>query len=186
MPTIRPQGRFRNSSTRASLRLASRVPLASNSGARPNGGLMTGAATPPGWNRAKSSLSGKIPSSQTRPKTRTRSQKLRPYGLKNEDTRNFLGQRERSQILRHYGAFHGLKNEDTSISTSTTGSVCADGDVRSPVGGVAAEGEAFPRVADAALLPADDWRRNGKSPTERLNGDDDDLRIPDFLRRTLS
>ncbi len=121
---------------------------------------------------------------QDQSKSRTRSQKLRPYGLKNEDTRNFLGQPERSQILRHYGAFHGLKNEDTSISTSTTGSVCAAGGVRSPIG-VAAEGGVFPRVADAALVPADHLRRNSKSPTERLDGEDDDLRIPDFLRRTL-
>jgi hypothetical protein len=48
---------------------------------------------------------------------KTRSQKLRPYGLKNEDTRNFSEPAPRSQILRHCRAKHGLKNEDTSIST---------------------------------------------------------------------
>lgn len=35
-------------------------------------------------------------------------------------------------------------------------------------------------------LPADDWRRNGKTEAERLHSPDDDLSIiPEFLRRTV-
>ena len=37
-----------------------------------------------------------------------------------------------------------------------------------------------------ALRPAaDDWRRNSKTEAKRLNSPDDDLSIPEFLRRTV-
>lgn len=48
-----------------------------------------------------------------------------------------------------------------------------------------------PSKTDASLNPtptpaADDWRRNSKTPAERLNAPTDDLSIPEFLRRTVN
>jgi hypothetical protein len=47
------------------------------------------------------------------------------------------------------------------------------------------DGNPVSEIVGPDPLLADDWRRNSKSPSERLDGEEDDLRIPDFLRRTL-
>jgi hypothetical protein len=40
-------------------------------------------------------------------------------------------------------------------------------------------------VLEPAVLPVDDWRRNSKTEAERMHSADDDLSIPEFLRRTV-
>ena len=101
-------------------------------------------------------------------KAKMLSQKLRPYGLKNEDTIDFGPGPSQYQILRHSTAKPSLKNEDTSISTTCTEPESA------------AEGV----QPDRAELPKD-WRRNSKLPDEQLGCADDDGDVPAIPRRTV-
>jgi Helix-turn-helix domain len=82
------------------------------------------------------------PDPKGRRKSKTRSQNLRPYGLKNEDTGNFGPGPERSQNLRHSKKFHGSKICDTSKSTRA---MAPNGARVEPVG--EGEDEAGGRVA---------------------------------------
>jgi hypothetical protein len=99
------------------------------------------------------------------PKSKTRGEILPPYRGKNYPTEEFPDEAEQGENLPHYEETNRGKNYPTSISTSTTATVCAD---------------ASPDVATPP--PADDWRRNSKLPAERL---EDPFEIPDFCKRKV-